>query len=495
MTEPAGVTYRSRAGRWIVTATVVGSGMAMLDGTVVNVALPAIGKEFNAQVAGLQWVVTAYLVSLSAFILVGGALGDSLGRRRIFLVGVAWFSAASLLSALAPTLGVLIAARALQGVGGALLVPGSLSIIEASFVSEDRGRAIGAWTGLAGVATAIGPLAGGWLVTSVSWRLIFVLNLPLALVVLVAARHVPESTDPTRGRRIDYPGAASLFVGLSGSTFALINGPNPGSSPVLVAVMAAVGVVGFLGFVVIERRSAQPMVPLDIFSSRQFTASNLVTFVVYGALGVVLFVLIVDLQQVLGYSALGAGASMLPVTVLMLVLSPRAGQLSHRIGPRLPMTLGPLVMAGGMLLMLRIGAGASYFGDVFPAVVVFGLGLALTVAPLTTTVLAAVDDRHAGVASGVNNAVARIAGLFAVAVIPPLAGLTGAAYKEPAVFSSGFDTTMVIGAVLCAVGGCISFAAVRSPRPAPVPPVATTSARFACPLDAPTLCPAPKAEG
>jgi EmrB/QacA subfamily drug resistance transporter len=482
------VTYGSTPGRWILVATVLGSGMAMLDGTVVNVALPSIGKDLGAQVAGLQWVLTAYLITLSALILIGGSLGDRFGRRRVFLVGVAWFTVASVACAAAPNLVILIAARALQGVGGALLVPGSLAIIESSFSPDDRGRAIGMWSALGGVATAVGPLAGGWLVTAVSWRLIFVLNVPLAVAVVAASRHVPESRDPDAAPHIDGGGAALVVVGLAALTFALIEGPTASTDLVGVVLAGIVGVGGLVGFVVVEHRSRAPMLPLSIFSSRQFTVANVVTFAVYAALGGVLFLLAVDLQQVLGYSALAAGAAMLPITIIMLLLSSRAGALSQRIGPRLPMTAGPLIIAGGLLMMGRIGAGSDYATDVLPAVVVFGLGLALTVAPLTTTVLAAVDARHAGLASGVNNAVARVAGLLAVALLPALAGLTGAAYREPVRFSSGFHTAVLIGAGLCVVGGLSAAIGITNPRRVSTIGTTTTDPEpLSCPLDAPSL--------
>lgn len=464
-------------------ATVLGSGMAFLDGTVVNVALPAIGRNFAASVAGLQWVLTGYLVTLSALILIGGSLGDIFGRRRVFLVGVAWFSAASLLCAVAPTLGVLVAARTLQGIGGALLVPGSLSIIQSSFCADDRGRAIGTWSGLGGVAGAIGPLAGGALVTGVSWRLIFVLNLPLAVLVFVAARHIPESRDETISRHVDVRGATLGVVGLAGTAYALIEGPSANANGALVAAAAVAAAVGLGGFVVAEHWSRHPMLPLGIFRSRQFSVSNILTFAVYGALGGVLFLLAVDLQQVLGYSAIEAGASMLPITLLMLAFSARAGQLATRIGPRVPMSLGPLIITGGLVLMTRIQPGSHYLTSVFPAVFVFGVGLVLTVAPLTTTVLAAVSSAHAGVASGVNNAVARVAGLVAVAVLPPLAGLSGAAYREPLRFSHGFHTAVLIGAGLCAAGAVVSALGISNPdRPAaPGRPRA-----LSCPITAPS---------
>jgi EmrB/QacA subfamily drug resistance transporter len=483
MASSAAVRYGTPAGRWILIATVLGSGVASLDATVVNVALPAIGKDLGATVSGLQWVITGYLITLAALILLGGSLGDIFGRRRIFQFGVVWFSAASLLCGVAPNLTLLIMARALQGVGGALLTPGSLAIIEASFSPDDRGRAIGAWSGMGGIATAIGPFAGGWLISAVSWRYIFLLNLPLAAAVLAASRRVPESVDPAADRRIDTSGAVLVVVGLAAVTYALIQGPSPGTSPAVTAVSAAIGVVALVGFVMVERSSAHPMLPIDIFSSRVFVAANLVTVAVYGALSGTFFLLAVDLQQVLRYSPVAAGAALIPITVIMLLLSARAGHLAQRIGPRLPMTVGPLIVAVALLLMRRIGAGGSYWSDVFPEVVVFGLGLSLTVAPLTATVLAAVEDRHAGVASGVNNAVARAASLMTVAVLPPLAGITGNEYRHPAAFSAGFHRACLIAAGLCAAGALIAWLGIRAPGPAG----SAAPAELSCQLDGPSL--------
>jgi EmrB/QacA subfamily drug resistance transporter len=471
--------------RWIVLATALGSGIAFLDATVVNVALPTIGTELNASVAGLQWIVNAYALTLASLILIGGSLGDQFGRRRIFLVGVVWFAVASLLCGLAPTAGALVAARALQGVGGALLTPGSLAILQASFAPGDRARAVGAWSGLSGVAAALGPFLGGWLIEVASWRLIFLINVPLALaVVVVALRHVPETRDPTSQRGVDVLGGLLTVVGLAGVTWALIEAGERGAS---LAVWAAgtAGLAALAGFVAVERQSRHPMLPLDIFRSRQFTAANLVTFVVYASLGVTFFLLVVHLQQVLGYSPLQAGLAMLPVTVLMLALSARAGLLAGRIGPRLPMTVGPLGMAAGFLLLSRLQPDATYVGAVLPGVIVFGLGLTLTVAPLTATVLAAADARHAGMASGVNNAISRGAGLIAIAVVPGLAGLTGDAYRDPAIFAAGFRIAMLISAAVAAAGGGLAWVLIRNdlagrtePRPA-----ATLERRHYCAVD------------
>lgn len=454
---PAALELGSAQGRWVLVATVAGSGMAMLDSTVVNVALPRLGEDLGADVAGLQWILNGYLLSLASLILLGGSLGDRFGRRRVFTFGVTWFALASLLCAVAPSVEALVAARVLQGVGGALLTPGSLAIIQASFSREDRGRAIGAWSALAGIATAVGPFVGGYLVDVASWRWIFLINLPFAVVVVVVAnRSVPESSDPSAPRQLDLSGALAGALGLAGVTYALVQGGEAGWTSATTVAAAALGVVGLVAFVVVERRRRHPMLPLDIFSSRQFTSANVVTFGLYGALGGALFLLGLQLQQVSGYSPLGAGVALLPVTVIMLALSSRAGALATRIGPRVPMSVGPWVAGVGLALMTRIGPDADYLAEVAPGVVVFGLGLALTVAPLTTTVLAATEDRYAGIASGVNNAVARVAGLLAVAVLPVAAGLTGDAYRNPEVFDAGFRTAVLIAAGLAAASGVVA---------------------------------------
>jgi len=451
------VRLSSPQGRWLLLATVLGSGLALLDATVVNVALGRIGTEFDAGFAGLQWTLNGYALTLASFILLGGSLGDRLGRRRIFIIGTVWFAVASLLCGIAPNVEPLVAARALQGVGAALLTPGSLAIISASLHPDDRARAIGAWSGLGGIAAAIGPFVGGYLIDVWSWRLVFLINLPLAvLVVVVTLKYVPETVDPQASPQLDVPGAVLGAVGLAGITYALIAAGDAGWSA-LTVISGVAGVACLVAFLVVERRSEHPLVPLDLFASTQFTAANVVTFAVYGAMGALFFLLVLDLQVVAGFSPLLAGSALLPLTVLMLLLSARAGALAQRIGPRLPMTLGPLLCAAGVLLMLRIGPEASYLLDVLPAVSVFGLGLSVTVAPLTATVLASADDRHAGVASGVNNAVARAASLLAVAVLPAVAGLSGADYQRPEVFEAGFTTVVWICAGLLALGGVLSW--------------------------------------
>jgi len=444
-------------GRWVLLAAALGSGIALLDATVVNIALPTLSRELDADLTDLQWTVNAYVLSLAALILLGGSLGDRFGRRRVFVVGTVWFGVASLLCGLAPDVEALIAARALQGVGAALLTPGSLSLLQASFVPGDRARAVGAWSGLGGIAAAVGPFVGGLLV-EVSWRLVFLINLPLCVVVVVVAlRHVPESADPDASPRVDVAGAVLGALGLAGVTYALVAAGERGASTGVLASGLA-GVAGLVGFGLVERRSAHPMLPLGIFASRQFSAVNAVTFAVYAALGGVFFLLVVHLQVVAGYSPLAAGTSLLPVTVLMLVLSARSGALAARIGPRLPMTVGLLLCAAGVLLMRRIDTGADYVVDVLPAVAVFGLGLSATVAPLTVTVLAAASERHAGLASGVNNAVARTAGLLAVAVLPLAAGLGGT--DDPVGFGRGFDRALLLSAGLLVLGAAVSAVAI-----------------------------------
>jgi EmrB/QacA subfamily drug resistance transporter len=431
--------------------------MAFLDSTVVTIALPTIGNDLHATLEGLQWIVTGYTLALAGLILLGGALGDRYGRRRVFLIGVIWFAAASLLCALSPTIGILIAARVLQGVGGALLTPGSLALIQASFDPADRGRAVGAWSGLGGVASAAGPFVGGWLIEGPGWRWAFVLNVPLAiLVVAVTLRHVPESRDESATGRFDVAGAALGAAALAGITYGLT--AASGSTGGFVALVAGLaGLALGAAFIAVERRREHAMLPLSVFSSRQFSAVNVVTLFVYAGLGGVFFLLSVQLQVSSGFSPIKAGAALLPVTVLMLLLSARAGALAQRIGPRWPMVIGTLVAAVGVALLARIGPGSSYVVDVLPAATILGLGLSLVVAPLTATVLASAEPRRAGIASGVNNAIARAAQLLAVAGLPLLVGLSGEDYHEPAVFTHGFAQAMLICAGLMLAGSALSL--------------------------------------
>ncbi|HVT00363.1 MAG TPA: MFS transporter [Solirubrobacterales bacterium] len=487
-TNSSGVAFQSAAGRWLVAVTVAGSGMAFLDGTVVNVALPKIGEDLHASTSALQWILNGYLLTLASLILLGGSLGDRLGRRRVFQFGIGLFTLASLLCAVAPTVELLIVARLLQGIGGALLTPGSLAIIEASFRPADRARAIGAWSGLGGVATAFGPLLGGWLIGAISWRAIFLINLPIGLFVAWAAsRHVPESRDPAAAGRLDAAGAALAAIGLGGTTYALIEAPEGGTAAVVGA--AVVGVAALVAFFVRERHTADPMLPLSIFSTRQFSAANAVTFVVYAALAVVFFLLVSFLQISLGYSPIAAGSASLPVTVLMLLGSARAGELAQRIGPRVPLTLGPLIIAAGLLLMLRIDPGDGYIGAVLPAVVVFGLGLTLVVAPVTATVMAAVDSANSGIASGVNNAVARVAGLLAVAVVPVIAGLTGDKFYDPSHMTHGFHVGMAVCAALAVLGAIIAWTTISSDVLHEEEGEEPEECDYTCDIGAPTLRP------
>lgn len=456
------IRFSSTAGRWVLLAAILGSGLAGIDATVVNVALPAIGADLQTDFSTLQWTITAYTLTLAALILLGGSLSDRYGRRRIFVIGVIWFAVASLGCGLAPNAEILILARALQGVGAALLTPGSLAMIQATFHPDDRARAIGAWSGLGGVATAIGPFLGGWLVQTVSWRWIFLINVPLAIaVVVVTRRHVPETRDHTSSGRLDVLGAGLGAAALAGVTYALIEAPARGFWSPAVLGAATIGVVAAVAFLTVEARGRNPMLPLTIFSSTQFSATNAVTFLVYGAFGGVFFLLVVHLQVVAGFTPLAAGTAMLPITVLMLLLSSRSGQLATRIGPRLPMALGPLVCAAALLLMLRIGPEAVYLTDVLPGVVVLGLGLSILVAPLTATALATVDSRHAGLASGVNNAVARAAALIAVALFPALAGLSGDSYTDPVAFNEGFRISVLIAVGILVVGAALAALTIR----------------------------------
>jgi EmrB/QacA subfamily drug resistance transporter len=479
--------FGTPAGRWVLLATVLGSGLAMLDATVVNIALPTIGRDFGAGLSGLQWVVNAYTLTLAGFLLLGGALGDRYGRRKMFLIGVGWFAGASLVCSVAPNTEVLIAARALQGMGAALLTPGSLAILEASFASNDRAAAIGAWSGLGGIMTALGPFLGGWLVQSASWRWIFLINLPFAVVVIVVGlKHVPETRNENAPSGLDLAGAALTVLGLAGVIAALTSGPERGwSSPeVLIPLIGGLACLG--AFVAVEQRSAHPLVPLDIFKTMQFSAANGVTFVVYAALAGAFFLLPIQLQTVVDFSPIASGAALLPITIIMLFGSARAGRLATRIGPRIPMTFGPIIAGGGLMLMTRIGSSSTYWADVLPAVIVFGCGLALTVAPLTATVLGAAPEQFAGVASAVNNDVARTAGLIAVATLPPLAGIGNADFGSPVDFSSGFHVAMLIAGATLMAGGVVAWATIRRPLHAPSEgeaPVPTSH----CALDAPPL--------
>jgi EmrB/QacA subfamily drug resistance transporter len=465
------LSRKSPQGRWVLAAAVLGSGMAMLDGTVVNIALRDIGQDLGASIAQLQWVANAYLLSLASLILVGGSLGDHFGRRRVFMLGVAWFSLASIVCGVAQSPGQLIAARLVQGVGAALLTPGSLAMIQGSFRPSDRGHVIGQWAGLGGIAAAIGPLLGGWIIDNASWRWIFLINAPIAVaVLLVAARHVPESRDPEAARSFDLLGAGLGALGLGGATYALIEAGT--AAPATVLAAAVVGCASLVLFVVFERRHHDALVPMHLFASRTFSVANLLTLLVYGALGAMLFFLVLQLQVVTGWSPLEAGLATVPLTLVMLVFSSRAGALAARIGPRVPLSLGPVLCGVGALLLRQVGAGTGYLTGVLPGMLVFSAGLVLLVAPLTSSVLAAAPDRFAGIASGINNAVARTGSLLAVSALPALVGVSGADYQQPAVFGAGYERALLVCAVLLIAGGLVGFLglpSITAPSPAEAP--------------------------
>lgn len=496
------------AKRMTLAATILGSMVVFLDGSVVNVALPALKEDLNAGLASQQWVVEAYLLTLSSLILVGGSLGDVLGRRRIFVTGLAGFGVTSLMCAVAPSDETLVVARGLQGIAGALLVPSSLAILTATFSEGERGAAVGSWTAWTGISFVIGPLVGGLLIDEISWRWVFAINLPIVLATLyLTARCVEESRDPRADGRVDIPGAVLCVGALGGPVFALIEQPLHGWTDPLVLAPLVAGVVCGAAFVWWERHAPAPMLRLSLFGNRNFTVTNLATLAIYGGLSATTFFVVLFLQQVAGYTALQAGLALMPITVLMFTLSRRTGALAERVGPRLPMTVGPLIAGAGLLLFTGVGRDPSYASDLLPGVLVFGLGLSLTVAPLTATVLGAVDERHAGIASGVNNAVARVAGLVAIAAVGAVVAgsfgntldhrvrglrllsgseqslaearrspLTGSRSPEidpplgPAVDRASeraFHTGMVVSGLLVILGGLLAGAGIRNARPLP----------------------------
>ena len=447
-------------------AAILGSAVVTIDGSIVNVALPAIERDLGGGLSGQQWVSNAYLLALGSLLLVGGSLGDIYGERRVFTIGVAAFGVVSLACALAPTIGVLIGARALQGAAGALVMPSSLAIIVAAFSPKERGAAIGSWTAWGAIAAIVGPLAGGWIVDQVSWRWIFALNTPVvAATVALLLEAVPRGAGD-RGRHVDFLGAALCALGLGGFVFALIEQPHYGWGSPVIFVPLMVGLTAFAAFLVYERRAAEPMLKLELFSRRNFAVGNAETLVMYAGISILFFFLVIFLQQVAGYSALQSGLTTLPVTVVMFVLSRRFGALADRRGARLFMGAGPLVSALGILLLLRTGMETSYLGDLLPGLLVFAVGLSLTVAPLTATVLADADEHDAGIASAVNNAVARVAGLVGVSVVgvliaSTLVGDTFAANPESV---RAFHEVVVICAVLFAAGGVAGAVGIVNPR-------------------------------
>lgn len=417
VSRPSSLDCSKSVGRWVLAATILGSSMAFIDGTVVNVILPFLQKELNATVVGVQWVVESYALFLSALLLVGGSLGDRYGRKRVYVVGVTVFALASIACGLAVNVGQLIAARAVQGIGGALLVPGSLALISSSFSREERGRAIGTWSGFSAITTAIGPVLGGWLVEHVSWRAVFFLNIPLAIAVIaISLWKIPESRDETSEGPLDWVGALLVTIGLAAVVYGLIESSNVGfRNPIVLGSLAA-GLVVLGLFVLNEAKAVNPMVPLKLFRSRNFLGANLLTLMLYAALGGTFFFLTLDLIQVQRYSATAAGAALLPFVAMMFILSRWSGGLIESFGARLPLVVGPLIAGCGFVLMALPGESTNYWTSFFPGVTVFGVGMAISVAPLTTTVMASVSEDKAGVASGINNAVSRAAGLLAIAV-------------------------------------------------------------------------------
>lgn len=480
----AGLALHSTPGRVALVATVAASSMVSLDATVVNVALPHIGADLHASVSALQWVLTGYLLALASLILLGGALGDRLGRRRVFLLGTGWFATASLLCGVAPNIEALIAGRVLQGVGGALLTPGSLAILQASFRQSDRAPAVGAWSGLGGVAGAIGPFVGGGLVDGPGWRWAFLINVPVAILVIVFARAaVPETRDP-HAQRLDRAGVGYAVLGLAAGTWALTAAGPRGWSDAGVLSTLAIAAGATVAFVAHVRRAPNPLVPPALFRNRTFTVVNLGTSFLYAAIGLAFFLVAYQLQVAADWTALQAGVALLPTTLLMLALSARSGAIAQRIGPKLQLTIGPVLAGAGLVLLSRIGQHPSWTIDVLPGAILFGLGLVTFVAPLTATVMATAGPDHVSVASGVNNAIARAASLAGIAGVPVIAGLASA--SGAAEVTDAYRVALLITAGLAAAAGPIMAvglaARVRAPR---------VVRRLHCAVDGPPIQPDP----
>ena len=453
---------QARRNRLVLVASILGSVIVFVDSTVVNVALPAIQDDLGGGLTLQQWVVDAYLLTLGSLLLVGGSLGDLLGPKRIFLIGVLAFGATSVLCAVAPTGNFLIVARALQGVAGALLTPSGLAVITRTFSGEERGAAIGTWTAWTGIAFVIGPLVGGWLVTNTSWRWIFFVNVPFAIATAgLIAYALPAGLEGREHARVDYVGGLLCGLGLAGPVFALIEQPNRGWSDPLIIGGLVLGVVLLAAFVWWEHRTPQPMLPLSLFRRRNFSFANVETLFVYAGLSTLTFFLVLFLQQLAGYSALKSGFALLPITVVMFLLSPRVGRMSMRVGPRLFMGIGPLVAALGVLPLIRLDPGFEYWLELLPPLLLFSVGLSMIVAPLTATVLADADESDAGIASGVNNAVARVAGLLGIAVVGVAAAGAGSGNE---LSLHGYRISMGITSALIAFGGGIGLAGIRNPR-------------------------------
>ena len=445
--------------RWTLIGSILGSGAVFIEGSVTNVALPAIARDLHLGIAGLQWTMNGYLLTLSALILLGGALGDRFSRRKIFGWGLIAFAIASLACAVAPNLILLVVARVFQGIAGGLLVPNSLALLESTFSGEARGTAVGQWASWSAVSTAIGPLLGGWVVDVTSWRFVFVISVPFAVAGAIAVMVADKSIKQTTGSRdsVDYTGAALMTLGLAAIVAALILGPDRGFMSLYPLSLAVGGIALLIAFGIVESRARNPLLPPDIFASRQFVGVNATTFAVYAALSGLFFLLMLQLQNNLGYSALLAGASLLPINVLMLIISPFAGRWAERHGSRLPMAGGSLVAAIGMVLFMLARPGANYMTSVFPAAAVFGVGMSILVAPLTNVALSSLGAPRAGLASGVNNYVARLAGLLATAIIPVAAGLGGMRGISGVALTHGFTNAMFICAALCVSGSVISL--------------------------------------